>query len=100
MLKVIYSAVLCGVVVTSTFAADFTATITDAADLAGITWARERHNAANPAAPFATDQDYMANRILKVAQSYARAQAQEPLDAAKAKCAAGDCADAKAMGAK
>ena len=76
-------------------AADFTVTITDPAELAGITYARGLYNAANPGAPLATDGAYVSWVMRQAAKDYGRAKAVAPLDSARKKCVdAGDCADA------
>lgn len=59
---------------------DFVVTITDPAALAGITWARENHNApiqtgedGEPVTPpLATDQDYVQWVMAEAAASYAQ----------------------------
>jgi hypothetical protein len=62
--------------------ADFTVTITDDADVAGITWAREQYNSTlpkddegNPIDPLNTDAAYVQFVMASAAHSYATQKA-------------------------
>jgi len=65
--------------------ADFTVTITEQADLDGITWAREQYNNSlpkdeegNPIDPLADDAAYVQFVMSSAAHSYAQQKAMSP----------------------
>lgn len=55
--------------------ADFTVTIEDADQLAGIAWARARYNDAHPEAPIESDGAYVQFVMAGAAASYVIQQA-------------------------
>lgn len=85
-------------------ATDFTVTIADPSQLAGITYARTQYNATLPkdgkgdvVGALATDADYVSWVVRQAAASYASQQTKASLDAAATKAFAGDPADLKAL---
>jgi len=68
---------------------DFVITITDPAQLAGITWAREQRNASSED-QIATDQDYIGWVMTQAAASYARDRGNTVFAEAKVAAEGGD----------
>lgn len=83
----------------SASATNYTVTVPDDS---GVAYARTQYNTALPKdaktglpiGALATDQDYIQFLMGQAAASWATQMKVAPLDAAKAKCMAGDCTDA------
>lgn len=79
---------------------DFTIKITDASQLAGITFARERYNAGLPKAVLASDEDYVAFVVMQAASSYAKDRMNGKVDEAIVAAEVGDLSKLDAVRAE